>query len=433
MIRRKIRFLTAIKRGDGHDVAIDIVNRVTKNYKDHGIEVIYLGENQSIDNIVNSAIQEDAALIGLSSKNGGHIGFCRELLKLLKAKGANYIDLVIGGGNTINPIKDEQILMGMGVKKVFYPGPLNAAPEFIYTNYHNDILEEELSLDSYAKKIHEGDIKTIAKFITILENKALAEQERQAKWLKLSRDVVITNKIDLDDKLSAELIRIDKYINRVNGCIKQLEPKQGYVTGLTGKGGSGKSTLTDLLAQFYLSDQDNQHKKIAILAVDPTYTKSGGALLGDRIRMSYPDIFDSNILERVFMRSMATRGCPGGIAQAINDSVYVLKSAGYDSIFIETAGIGQGDDAITKIVNTSVFIMTPEYGDQINLIKNTMLYDADIVVMNQMDKLDAKLALTVIKRELHGLNDNIIGTNCTKNMRDKGISLLYQKIKELRH
>lgn len=352
--KNKVRIVTAASLFDGHDAAINIMRRVIQGT---GCEVIHLGHDKSAEEVVNTAIQEDANAIALTSYQGGHNEYFKYIYDLLREKGAPQIKIFGGGGGVILPeeIKD---LMQYGIDRIYSPddgrelglqGMIDDLVQKSDFATGADVTVEDLD------KISFEDSKSIAQVISAVENFS-DEKEDLVKAI--------------DDKAKDSNIPI---------------------IGITGTGGAGKSSLTDEIVRRFL--RANPDKKIAIISVDPSKKKTGGALLGDRIRMN--SINDS----RVYMRSMATRENNVSVSPYIHSALNVLKLAKPDVIILETSGIGQSGSEITDIADVSMYVMTPEYGASTQLEKIDMLDYADLIALNKSDKRGALDALQAVKKQ----------------------------------
>jgi len=349
---KPLRFVTAASLFDGHDAAINIMRRLIQA---QGAEVVHLGHNRSVLDIVRAAIQEDADAIAISSYQGGHVEFFRYMIDLLRERGAGHIRVFGGGGGTIT-LDEIRELQDYGVERIYHPddGMHMGLVEMIH-----DVVEraaEHRVPTEYPGQINLADDGTVANVISALEDEVFGEAE-----LKLKR-------------------------REWAGARRQAP-----VIGITGTGGAGKSSVTDeLLNRFAQSFPD---MRIAVLAVDPTRRRTGGALLGDRIRMN------SLRNEKVYMRSMATRRQHLATSAILQDAIAFLRSAGFDLVIVETAGIGQSDSEIVDMVDFPVYVMTSDFGAQSQLEKIDMLDFAELVVLNKYDKRAAEDALRDVRKQ----------------------------------
>ncbi|MBA3664134.1 MAG: methylmalonyl-CoA mutase family protein [Bacteroidetes bacterium] len=351
--KHKIRIVTAAALFDGHDAAINIMRRVMQST---GAEIIHLGHDRSVQEIVDCAIQEDANAIAITSYQGGHNEYFKYMFDLLKERGCGHIKIFGGGGGTILPSEIEE-LHKYGITRIYHP---DDGRSLGLQGMINDVLKQSdyatgANLNGEAKHLAERDHKSIAKLISAAEN-----------FNEESKSVL--------DKIRAE-------------AKKSSTP----VIGITGTGGAGKSSLVDELVRRFLIDFPDKH--IGIVSVDPSKRKTGGALLGDRIRMN------SIRNERVYMRSLATRQSNLALSKYVQDAIDIIKVSGFDLVIIETAGIGQSDTEIIEHSNMSLYIMTPEFGAATQLEKIDMLEFADIVAINKFDKRGAQDALRDVKKQ----------------------------------
>jgi len=351
--KNKIRFVTAASLFDGHDATINIMRRILQS---SGAEVIHLGHNRSVDEVVNCAIQEDVQGIAMTSYQGGHIEYFKYMYDLLQERGSGHIKIFAGGGGVILPSEIEE-LQAYGISKIYSPddgrkmglqGMINDM--LIQTDFiTNDGITNEL------QTIPTKDIKAIAGAITVAENDPEGAQKFVNELKKLSKN--------------------------------NLAP----ILGITGTGGAGKSSLVDELVRRFLVEVPD--KTLAIISIDPSKRKTGGALLGDRIRMNAINN------PRVYMRSLATRQANLALSKNVQESIDICKAAGYDLIIVETSGIGQSDTEITEHCDVSLYVMTPEFGAATQLEKIDMLDFADLVALNKFDKRGALDALRDVRKQ----------------------------------
>jgi len=390
-----LRFVTATSLFDGHDASINIFRRIIQ---DSGAEVIHLGHNRSAYEIVQTALEEDANAIAVTSYQGGHNEFFKYMYDLLKENKSEYIKIFGGGGGVIVP-HEIQELQEYGVCKIFSPQDgmqMGLTGMVDYMLKQSDFLTfDEGKLEEYLQNLP----KTLPKAISLIEK--LITQDG---WTPYHEEV------------------FQKYFERLT--------KDTKVLGFTGSGGAGKSSLIDELLRRFLNNY--QDKKIGILAVDPT-RKSKGALLGDRIRMnSLPH-------KNAYMRSMATRSSNMSISKATRKVIDLYKMSGFDLIILETAGVGQSDIAVIDIADYNVYVMTPEYGAALQLEKINMLDYADVVVLNKYDKESAEDALYEVRKQYmrnHKLFDKKLDEmpvyhTVASNFNDAGTNYLFYKLMQL--
>ncbi len=395
--RHKIRILTAASLYDGHDAAINIMRRIMQS---SGAEIIHLGHNRSALEIVDAAIQEDVQGIAITSYQGGHNEFFKYIHDLLKERGCGHIKVFGGGGGTILPSEIEE-LHRYGIDRIYSP---DDGRHMGLQGMINDLIAQcdfatGTSLNGELKAVANTDFKAIARLISAVEN-----YPDQAEEL-------------------------------VNSLAKNTSTKTIPVLGITGTGGAGKSSLVDeLVRRFVLEFPD---KTIAILSVDPSKRKTGGALLGDRIRMNaiHPEFHGG----RVYMRSLATRQSNLALSPHIKNAVKILKAAAFDLIILETSGIGQSDTEIVDFGDVALYVMTPEYGAATQLEKIDMLDFADIVAINKFDKRGAQDAIRDVRKQFqrnHKAFDKkpedmpVFGTIASQ-FNDPGTNMLFLKLIEI--
>ncbi|HEX5476521.1 MAG TPA: methylmalonyl-CoA mutase family protein, partial [Burkholderiales bacterium] len=379
--KHKIRFVTAASLFDGHDASINIMRRILQG---SGAEVIHLGHNRSVDDIVTAALQEDVQGVAISSYQGGHLEYFKYMIDLLRQRGGAHVKVFGGGGGVIVASEIDE-LHAYGVARIYTP---EDGQKMGLQGMINDMLAR-CDFDPSNK-----DPGTLAQTITALELGVL------------------------DGSLKKSLL--EKAKSRAGAA---------PVLGITGTGGAGKSSLTDELVRRFRLDQDDA-LRIAILSVDPTRRKTGGALLGDRIRM--------NAIrgEGIFMRSLATREAGSEISAALADAVAACKAAGYDLVIVETAGIGQGDAAIVPHVDVSLYVMTPEFGAASQLEKIDMLDFADFVAINKFDRKGAEDALRDVRKQVQrnrqafasAPEDTPVYGTIAARFNDDGVTALYQAL-----
>ncbi|WP_226581461.1 fused isobutyryl-CoA mutase/GTPase IcmF [Halobacillus litoralis] len=354
--KNPVRFVTASSLFDGHDASINIMRRILQST---GAEVIHLGHNRSVEEVVNAAIQEDVQGIAISSYQGGHVEYFKYMVDLLNQRGAGHIRVYGGGGGVIIP-REIKELHEYGVARVFSP---EDGRSLGLQGMINSMIEEcdflpPLNVEQGVKDLADGSHQAMARFITYVEN--TPKQEREA-------------------------------VAAFETAVEKSLEKEIPVLGITGTGGAGKSSLTDELIRRFINEVPD--KKVAILSVDPTKKKTGGALLGDRIRMNA--IFNP----RVYMRSLATREARSELSTALEESIQVVKAAGVDLIIVETSGIGQGDAAITDVTDLSMYVMTAEFGAPSQLEKIDMIDFADFIVINKFEQKGSEDALNQVKKQ----------------------------------
>ncbi|MFC4029497.1 methylmalonyl-CoA mutase family protein [Zunongwangia endophytica] len=388
--KNKIRIVTAASLFDGHDAAINIMRRIIQST---GVEVIHLGHDRSVDEVVNCAIQEDAHAIAMTSYQGGHTEYFKYMYDLLQEKNAGHIKIFGGGGGVILPEEIKE-LQQYGITRIYAP---DDGRELGLQGMINDLV-----------KTVDNEVPSLPETINIAES------------LKSKNTNTVARLISLAENKHSEF---ETHFNAVPKTEKNIP-----VLGITGTGGAGKSSLVDELVRRFLSDFPEKH--IGIVSVDPSKKKTGGALLGDRIRMNainHP---------HVYMRSLATRQSNLALSKYVQEAVEVLKKAEYDLIVLETSGIGQSDTEIIDHCDVSLYVMTPEFGAATQLEKIDMLDFADLVAINKFDKRGAPDALRDVKKQYqrnHQLWHEdaeklpVFGTIASQ-FNDPGMNTLYRKI-----
>ncbi len=387
-----VRFVTASSLFDGHDASINIMRQILQS---QGAEVVHLGHNRSVDEVATAAIAEDVQGVAISAYQGGHVEYFSYLVELLNERGAGHIKVFGGGGGVI--VREEiDLLHSRGVARIFSPedGYEMGLPGMI--NLMIEACDTDLSAQSPGSldKLLSGDIPALSRVITQLQRETLPQD-----WL---------------DKMA-----------------EAAKARRVPVLGITGTGGSGKSSLTDELIRRFRLDQEDK-LRIAVLAVDPSRRKGGGALLGDRIRMNCLDG------SPVYFRSLATRTTSGEIPTGLSESILACKAAGFDLVIVETPGIGQGDAGIVDYVDQSLYVMTPEFGAASQLEKIDMLDFADAVAINKFERRGAEDARRDVARQLvrnreaFGSSPEdmpVYGTSAAK-FNDDGVTALYQHLRD---
>ncbi|MHA6258966.1 fused isobutyryl-CoA mutase/GTPase IcmF [Sporosarcina sp. CAU 1771] len=391
--KHHIRVITASALFDGHDASINIMRRILQAT---GAEVIHLGHNRAVEEVVNAAIQEDVQMIAMSSYQGGHVEYFKYMHDLLQERGAPHIRIYAGGGGVIIP-KEIKELHDYGISWVFSPedgrtmglqGMINRMME--ECDYLTEVDNEMANLE----KVSTSNPEVLANLITYAEESYNKDNPAAKKLVEKAREM----------------------------------SKDTPIFGITGTGGAGKSSLTDELIRRFLHELTD--KKVAILSIDPTKQKTGGALLGDRIRMN--SIFNN----RVFMRSLATRGSRSELSGAIKDVLDIVKVAGYDLIIVETSGIGQGDADIADIADVSMYVMTSEFGAPTQLEKIDMIDYADVIAINKFERKGSEDALRQVQKQYQrsrllwdkNLDQMPIYGTIASQFNDKGTNSLFAAI-----
>lgn len=399
-----IRIVTAASLFDGHDAAINIMRRIIQA---SGAEVIHLGHNRSVAEIVDCAIQEDAQAIAITSYQGGHIEYFKYAYDLLKEKGASHIRIFGGGGGTILPSEIEE-LHAYGITRIYHPDDGRAMG---LQGMINDLLQK---CDFPTFNPQKNTNLTATQAESVPEIYSLIAQARQKSHLAIGRLISIAENFpEVYQTIKSEIVDIKNKIP---------------VLGITGTGGAGKSSMIDEIVRRFLLDFEE--KNIAVISVDPSKRKTGGALLGDRIRMNA--IHNS----RVYMRSLATRQSNLALSRYVQDAIDICKFAGFDMLIVETSGIGQSDTEIVEHSDVCMYVMTSEYGAATQLEKIDMLDFADIIAINKFDKRGSLDALRDVRKQ-YKRNKNLWDTpdeelpifgTIASQFNDPGTNVLYRNI-----
>jgi methylmalonyl-CoA mutase len=394
----KVRFVTAASLFDGHDAAINIMRRILQSM---GAEVIHLGHNRSVDEVVTAALQEDAQGIAMSSYQGGHVEYFKYMVDLLRERGGADIQVFGGGGGVIVPAEIRD-LQAYGVTRIY--SPEDGQRMGLQGMIGEMVMRCDKDLTAFAPRKLEA-----------------IQGHTEAAWRALAQLITALENEGADANL-VQAIRVAAATRKVP------------VLGITGTGGAGKSSLTDELIRRLRLDQDDS-LRVAVISIDPSRRKSGGALLGDRIRMNAINPWSKG--PRVYMRSLATRDFGSEISAALPDVIAACKTAGFDLIIVETSGIGQGDAAIVPHVDVPMYVMTPEFGAASQLEKIDMLDFAEFVAINKFDRRGAADALRDVAKQVQRNQEAftqaadtmpVFGTMAAR-FNDDGVTALYQALK----
>src|SRR5271156_3489798 len=391
----KVRFVTATSLFDGHDASVNIMRRVLQA---SGAEVIHLGHNRSVQEIVNAALQEDVQAVAITSYQGGHVEFFKYMMDLLREKGGENIKVFGGGGGVIVPAEIRE-LMAYGVTRLYSPedgaklGLQGMIDDVIRTSDY-DLSALAPAAEDALEVLRSGNRRQLARVITAVENRTYSMRARQA-------------------------------------LLQAAAGIKTPVLGITGTGGAGKSSLTDEIILRLRLDQDDR-VRVAVISIDPSRKRTGGALLGDRIRMNAIES------DKIFMRSLATRDTGTEISAALPEVLASCKISGFDLIVVETSGIGQGGSGIVPLADASLYVMTPEFGAASQLEKIDMLDFADFVAINKFDRKGAQDALRDVRKQYQRNRAHfqqapdsmpVFGTMASR-FNDDGVTALYQAIAE---
>ncbi len=401
--KHKVRFVTAASLFDGHDAAINIMRRILQGM---GAEVIHLGHNRSVDEVVTTALQEDVQGIAMSSYQGGHVEYFKYMVDLLKERGGAHIQVFGGGGGVIVPSEIAE-LHAYGVARIY--SPQDGQRMGLQGMIGEMIMRCDLDLSPHAPT-----------------SLAAIQGHTEVHWRALAQLITA-----LENQAAGTNPSLDALRSQLQTTAAGL---QVPVVGITGTGGAGKSSLTDELIRRIRLDQGDS-LRIAVISIDPSRRKSGGALLGDRIRMNAISPWQHG--HRVFMRSLATREFGSEISAALPDVIAATKCAGFDMVIVETSGIGQGDAAIVPHVDIPMYVMTPEFGAASQLEKIDMLDFAEFVAINKFDRKGAADALRDVAKQVQRNKEAwgsspeqmpVFGTMAA-HFNDDGVTALYQAIK----
>ena len=393
----KVRFVTAASLFDGHDAAINIMRRILQGM---GAEVIHLGHNRSVDEVVSAALHEDVQGIAISSYQGGHVEYFKYMIDLLKQRGGAHIQVFGGGGGVIVPAEIRQ-LQDYGVARIY--SPEDGQRMGLAGMIGEMVMRADVDLSTYSPT-----------------GVAALQGHSDAAWRALAQAITGLENGKAEPEFKAALY-------------EAAAANKTPVLGITGTGGAGKSSLTDELVRRLRLDQGDA-LRIAVISIDPSRRKSGGALLGDRIRMNAISPWQSGA--RVFMRSLATRDFGSEISLALPDVLAACKAAGFDLIVVETSGIGQGDAAIVPLVDVPMYVMTPEFGAASQLEKIDMLDFAEFVAINKFDRKGAADALRDVSKQVQRNMEAwqtapdsmpVFGTMASR-FNDDGVTALYQAL-----
>ena len=440
----KVRLVTAAALFDGHDAAINIMRRILQS---KGAEIIHLGHNRSVADIVECAIEEDVQGIAITSYQGGHVEFFKYMKDLLVQNGSGHIKIFGGGGGTILPSEIEE-LHAYGITRIYSPDdgrrmglegmiqdvidkcslpnpPKEGAKASLYKNSGLPIS----NLNLVSENIEEP--KKITNQIPPLEGRETGKFAL-GEWkdiIKIAR--AITAAENGENTFSENIKELKSNTIQIPPSGGRGARQVGSVLGITGTGGAGKSSVTDEIVRRFLNNYTD--KTIAVISVDPSKKKTGGALLGDRIRMN------AISSPRAYMRSLATRESDKALSQYVTEALDICKAAGFDLILLESAGVGQSDASILEHCDVSMYVMTPEYGAPSQLEKINMLDYADVICLNKFDKAGALDALHDVRKQYKRNNElwdakdedlPIVGTIAAQ-FNDAGVNVLFDKLMKI--
>lgn len=430
MPKNKIRGFIGVKSNDGHDAAILVVADLLKK---GGIEVILGGYDLTADKFVEAIIREGVHFAGISSYNGGHVPFFKAVRDQLEEKGYPHIHLIGGGGATITPDDIALLENETGIDKIFRSGEGHRVVPYLIEHYDFSVVPD--NPEELVDDVLEGDELAISKFINLAEEKArltsLLDQKKAALDITASPERIerlLEEPIEEAAATGKEVLdRTRFYAACLSRLDSKLEKPRATVYGITGRGGSGKSTLTDELILRFANDERTKNKKAAIIAVDPSSHRSGGALLADRIAYTYST--DKNWVDtsRIYIRSVAARGCGNGIARALPDMIKIMQAAGYD-VFVESYGIGQPDTGILGLVDKPIYVTTPDIGGAAQIAKEELLNTPGVyVVLNKNELRGARHVGSLLRSQVDG--NRLFLTSAIEH-NDPGVNKLYQSLTE---
>ncbi len=425
MTKNKIRGFVGVKSNDGHDAAILVIADALKR---GGIEVILGGYDLTVDKFVDAIIQEGVHFAGISSYNGGHIPFFEAVREALQKKNYPHIHLIGGGGATITPEDIEILEKQEGIDKIFRAGEGDSVLPYINEHFDFSVVPEEP--EALLEGVKTGDELALSRLINLAEEKARLDSILEDHRNRMDHEGKDASGFDQsyweEQGGEKEIIktseRYAKYLSALDDLIRE---KQSTVYGITGRGGSGKSTITDELLLRFFNDSRMENKKVAVISIDPSSAVSGGALLADRIGYVYATDKDWVDTRRIFIRSVASRGYGQGIARALPDIVRSLKAGGYD-IIIESYGIGQPDIGVTRVADKSIFVTTPDVGGAQQIEKEDMLnIPGVVVVLNKSEHHGSRHIGSLLRNKVP--DERLFLTTAIEH-RNPGINNLYQSL-----
>ena len=426
MTKHKIRGFVGVKSNDGHDAAILVIADALKQ---GGIEVILGGYDLTVDKFVDAIIQEGVHFAGISSYNGGHIPFFEAVRNALQRKNYPHIHLIGGGGATMAPEDIESLEQQAGIDKIFRAGEGDAVLPYINEHFDFSVTPEEP--DALLEGVKTGDELALSRWINLAEEKArlesILEDYRRAgnpigKEEAPHLDQSYWEEMGGEQEILQKIKSFERYLSALD---ERVRAKRSTVFGMTGRGGSGKSTITDELILRFFKDGRMENRKVAIISIDPSSAVSGGALLADRIGYIYAT--DKNWVDtrRIFIRSVASRGYGQGIARALPDIVKILKAGGYD-IFIESYGIGQPDIGVSRVADLSIFVTTPDMGGAQQIEKEDMLnIPGVVVVLNKSEHQGSRHVSSLLQKKVP--KERLFLTTAIEHG-NPGINSLYQSL-----